>query len=278
MTVRALVGPLISGTTYRRGVHLLLGGVILLPYVLLVEAFIQMIDEASTPRVLVGLLLAASLAIAVAPAFLGGTRALEIAAARALLDVDLPDPAGARPDREARLRTALWYAVHLIFGGIVGLALLIAMPMALVFIAQRFGLGSEALAGLRLGPLDGQDTGWLTLIGAVLLLATVYLVAGLGAFATVMAPVLLGPSQTERIAALEAQASRLAERNRLARELHDSVGHALTVAILQAGAARELLDRDPQFVRRALQAIEETGRAAMDDLDYVLGALREHQT
>ncbi|HEX5597088.1 MAG TPA: histidine kinase, partial [Micromonosporaceae bacterium] len=47
---------------------------------------------------------------------------------------------------------------------------------------------------------------------------------------------------------------------------------------LQAGAARELLDRDPQFVRRALQAIEETGRAAMDDLDYVLGALREHQT
>ncbi|MFB9850262.1 sensor histidine kinase [Micromonospora andamanensis] len=90
-----------------------------------------------------------------------------------------------------------------------------------------------------------------------------------------MAPALLGPASAERIAALEARAARLAERNRLARELHDSVGHALTVATLQAGAAREVLDADPEFVRRALAAIEETGRRAMDDLDHVLGLLRE---
>jgi signal transduction histidine kinase len=49
----------------------------------------------------------------------------------------------------------------------------------------------------------------------------------------------------------------------------------LTVATLQAGAARELLDRDPEFARRALLAIEETSRGAMDDLDHVLGLLRE---
>jgi signal transduction histidine kinase len=102
-----------------------------------------------------------------------------------------------------------------------------------------------------------------------------YAVAGLGALAASMAPVLLGPSQGERIAALEARAARLAQRNQLARELHDSVGHALTVATLQAGAARELLDADPEFTRRALWAIEETSRHAMDDLDHVLGLLRE---
>lgn len=90
-----------------------------------------------------------------------------------------------------------------------------------------------------------------------------------------MAPALLGPSQTERIAVLEARAAQLAERNRLARELHDSVGHALTVATLQAGAARELFDQDPEFVRRALHAIEETSRRATADLDHVLGLLRE---
>src|SRR6266498_4383720 len=67
------------------------------------------------------------------------------------------------------------------------------------------------------------------LVGCIVLVVVVYAVAGLGALAALMAPVLLGPSPTERIAALEARAVHLAERNRLARELHDSVGHALTV-------------------------------------------------
>ena len=67
----------------------------------------------------------------------------------------------------------------------------------------------------------------------------------------------------------------LAERNRLARELHDSVGHALTVTTLQAGAAARVLDSDPAFVARALDAIAEAGRAALEDLDHVLGLLRD---
>jgi signal transduction histidine kinase len=90
-----------------------------------------------------------------------------------------------------------------------------------------------------------------------------------------MAPALLGPSPSERIAALEAQAGQLAERNRLARELHDSVGHALAVTTLQAAAAQRLLDTDPGFVRTALAAIEEAGRGAAEELDHVIGLLRE---
>lgn len=50
------------------------------------------------------------------------------------------------------------------------------------------------------------------------------------------------------------------------------------MATLQAGAARQLLDADPEFARRALRAIEETSRHAMDDLDHVLGLLRESET
>ncbi|WP_344527169.1 sensor histidine kinase, partial [Streptomyces rectiviolaceus] len=67
----------------------------------------------------------------------------------------------------------------------------------------------------------------------------------------------------------------LAVRNRLARELHDSVGHALSAVTLQASAARRVLDRDPDFVREALAAIEETTRRTVGELDAVLGVLRE---
>ncbi|MFI6262099.1 sensor histidine kinase [Micromonospora sp. NPDC051006] len=276
MNPRAAVAPLVAASTWRRGVFLLLGGVLVLPYVLLAVAFGQLFTGPAVPRLLsVGLLVVAVL-IAVVPLLLDGSRALEIAAARALLGVELPDSApGHRGDRETRLRAALWIAVHLTVGGLLMLALLSAVPLALAFIAQQFGVGSEVITDVRFGPLDGQDTGWLTLTGVLLLAGLGYAVAGLGALAASMAPVLLGPAPAERIAALEARATRLAERNRLARELHDSVGHALTVATLQAGAARAVLDSDPEFVRRALAAIEETGRTAMDELDEVLGLLRE---
>jgi signal transduction histidine kinase len=275
VTIRAAFAPLVSGSTYRRWVHLLLGGVLMLPYLLLGVAFTQLL-RSETPAVLSLLLLAVTAVIVGAPAFLRATRTLETVAARSLLEVDLPDPATDQPPAlEARLRSAMWFATHLAAGGVVGFAMLTALPAAFAFIAARLGIGTEALADFRLGPFDGHDTGWLSLIGLVLLVALVYAVAGLGALAAIMAPVLLGPSPAERIAALEAAAGELAERNRLARELHDSVGHALTVTTLQAAAAREVLDSDPEFVRRALRAVEETGRAAMADLDHVLGLLRE---
>ncbi|CAM5666834.1 Protein-glutamate methylesterase/protein-glutamine glutaminase [Streptomyces rimosus subsp. rimosus] len=81
------------------------------------------------------------------------------------------------------------------------------------------------------------------------------------------APALLGRTPADRLAAAERRAADLASRNRLARELHDSVGHALSAVTLQAGAARRVLDRDPEFVRQALTAIEETTRDAVAELD-----------
>ena len=76
-------------------------------------------------------------------------------------------------------------------------------------------------------------------------------------------------------AAVERHAVRLAERNRLARELHDSVGHALSIVTVQAGAAGHVLDRDPAFARRALAEIETSARNGLRDLDHVLALLRD---
>jgi len=113
------------------------------------------------------------------------------------------------------------------------------------------------------------------LAGLAAAAALLALIAGTGALLARLAPRFLGPSAAERLAELEARAVRLAERNRLARELHDSVGHALSVVTLQAGAAGRVLDSDPVFAREALGAIEESARAALEDLDHVLGLLRE---
>ncbi|MEU8260366.1 histidine kinase [Micromonospora sp. NPDC048999] len=277
MRVGGMLGPLVQGSTWRRAVFLLLGGVLALPYALLAAAFAQILAVDDVPRAVVFGLLLVAVVLAAVPVFLSGSRALEIAAARALLAVDLPEPAaGHRIDRETRVRAALWIALHLFTGGLVLFAAISAFPMALVFLAGPFGVDPGAVPDDGFGALIANPVG-ATLTGVVLLVGLGYAVAGLGALAASMAPVLLGPSQGERIAALEARTVRLAERNRLARELHDSVGHALTVATLQAGAARELLDADPEFARRALRAIEETSRHAMDDLDHVLGLLRESE-
>jgi signal transduction histidine kinase len=88
---------------------------------------------------------------------------------------------------------------------------------------------------------------------------------------------LLGPSYAERLARLERDVSRASERNRIAREIHDSVGHALSLVTVQAAAARKVIARDPGFAEAALEAIERASRSAADDLDHMLGVLRDER-
>jgi signal transduction histidine kinase len=64
------------------------------------------------------------------------------------------------------------------------------------------------------------------------------------------------------------------ERVRVSRELHDVLGHTVNLFVVQAGAARLMLDRDPALARSLLQGMENTGRATLADLDRVLASLR----
>jgi signal transduction histidine kinase len=81
----------------------------------------------------------------------------------------------------------------------------------------------------------------------------------------------------ERARALEARQAAWQERARLARELHDVIGHTVNVMVIQAGAGRRTLAADRGQAERAFQTIESTGREALDELDRLLGILRTEE-
>ncbi|HWH00280.1 MAG TPA: histidine kinase [Pilimelia sp.] len=163
-------------------------------------------------------------------------------------------------------------------------------------------LGGYALAVARSGdprPLR-RRAAMLAVTAFVPLLAVAYGVAGvdvwgitpeLVAWALVFVGVWVAGDRTrlrrERLAELEERARRTEreaererrlaaaeERTRIARELHDSAGHAINVILVQAGAARLLHERDPQRSRRAIATIEEVARDTLGEIDRLVRALR----
>ena len=167
-----------------------------------------------------------------------------------------------------------WSAMRLLLGpiGFVLAIVSFVVPLALVaapisfFFDQNDDLGGwENL--FWLGPFVGIP---LMFLMAIVVRATGDLMGRLG-------NLMLGPTADELAAELDDRSERVEARLRLDQELHDSIGHVLTMTVVQAGAGVHVFDSDPEFARTALSTIEEQGRDALDELDRIIALVRSDQ-
>jgi signal transduction histidine kinase len=112
----------------------------------------------------------------------------------------------------------------------------------------------------------GTESGWMTWVAGTL-------------FTTVVC--VMARRQHELLHQLRAAQAGLAdrtraeERNRIARELHDVIGHSLTVSLLHVSSARLALQEDPVEAAAALEEAERLGRQSLEEVRQAVGLLRE---
>lgn len=210
---------------------------------------------------------------------------LERRLAYSLLGADVPAPAPIRYERSTgsvwsgpvnvvrrtlaafqdghSWRVLGWILVRAITGPLGFLLVVLPAALLLAPVLAAFDLAGGLRYWLRLGPL-----------GLVLLPV---MGAAMGGFAELhrrLATRLLGPSRADIAAAALARAAQAEEQVRIDQELHDSIGHMLSMIVVQAGAGAHVFDKDPEFARRALGTIEQRGRAALGELDRIIAGIR----
>jgi len=139
--------------------------------------------------------------------------------------------------------------------------------------------GAVAIGGLTVFSLVGvaftDQVRLVDVAPSLALLATIWVV-GSGVQAKRSHAVVL----EERAALLEREKEDKArravadERSRIARELHDVVAHNVSVMVVQAGAARRVIDADTAGAKEAMASVEATGRQALVEMRRLLGVLR----
>lgn len=268
--------PLTAHTTYTGWVWFILGGAAVMPFLMVgMVVRVAVIGGYDTGGPAYSFVDVTMFGLMLPVVFLTGlvlpVRAISVVVARTLLRVDLPE-VGRRRDRSHRVREACWLTIHLGMGGVLAGTTLALVPFAAVITALPVWRDRALPESLRaLTPWS-----WLgPIVGPAMIVGLILTVAGATTVVRRLAVRLLGPTAAEQLAASRARARDLAARNRIARELHDSVGHALSVVTVQAAAAHKVIDTDPAFVARALAAVADTARDALADLDTVLGVLRD---
>ncbi|SDD60478.1 sensor histidine kinase [Auraticoccus monumenti] len=252
----------------RRFAWLMLGAAIGLATALLVVTLLQV----AAPWLPTWLVVVSTVAAAAALGLVPGARELEVTAAGTMLGSEAQLVVPRRRRAAHLLQTSAWVLLHQLTGILVAAALFAGLPTAVLVVVDTVTGRAGSLVGV-----PGSGLGRVALVAAAVVLAglAVSVTWPLGALVSRLAGRFLGPTAHDRLEVALERAGREAEHTRLARELHDGIGHALTIVSVQAAAGRRVGAGDPTAAAEAFATIEDTARDALDELDDLLGVLRE---
>lgn len=250
-------------TVLQRFLFVLPGAVAGLPGLMVIFTYFFVDDPALIVLGLVGMLISHALC------FLPLIHRSERSLAAELLGTDV--------DRHAPYRSGVIFSsLHLV----AGTSTVITICLAPVAVGELMWRVEDAFSGKW-----ALSTSVELLVGTVLdspyrVLIFVLFVGAAGISAAFLigcgfvASRVLGRSLEVQLAASEADREKLEVQNELARDIHDSVGHALTIASLQAERGRATIDADRNDAKEALTTILAVCQRAQADLDDVLRVLR----
>jgi signal transduction histidine kinase len=187
-------------------------------------------------------------------------------------------------------RSHPFWMLGVVFGGLA-LSQVLLTPPPTLFAAVLMLLTASYAAGAHLEGRRGL-VGLAFAAGTVFVVAAIYdpgdIIFPVGMFC--VAPWLVGRTlrnhtllarelaekaeRAEHARAEEERRAIAAERSRIARELHDVLAHSLSVMVVQAGAARRIVERDPERATQAAELVRETGREALAELRHLFGTVR----
>jgi two-component system sensor histidine kinase DesK len=128
-----------------------------------------------------------------------------------------------------------------------------------IFVVQALGILAEGL---------------LLHINLIALLVTISLMLIVGASNTFIAREKRADSKLRMANEEIEQLAAVAERERIARDLHDVLGHTLSVIVLKAELAGRLIERDPQRAAQEIADVEKTARTALSEVRETIGGYR----
>ena len=172
----------------------------------------------------------------------------------------------------------LLLAMAFVGPGMDGPSLPIPMLLLGVFALGRWNADLRGLVGVGLIVIvsyvdilfvDVQNEGWPDLIFVAALAVPPYV---LGRLVRRLAD---QAEQLRQSAEMVRQQAVRAERDRIARELHDVIAHSVSAMVVQTAAAQDLLRRDPDRAERVLAEVADTGRRALSETGRLLQVIRD---
>jgi signal transduction histidine kinase len=182
----------------------------------------------------------------------------------------------------------LWRRTHPLATVVLGFGAMMLLSVASLVAAppEPVGLYTGVVVLVLVYALPRWGSGREVVAGGVVILATFALsaatddaplveqVVGLG---FLLLPAVLGASMRLRATARERQLEqvRSRERERLARELHDTVAHHVSAMVIRAQAGRVAAAREPAAAVEALDGVEEEGARTLEEMRAIVAALRD---